>query len=626
MTTTTDLRTAETEDTGERAPGAGPPLGSMLASDPPPEGDGGPASEAGPERTEVLDADPARAEFFRLFLRDLPIEYVYVEHRQVIFQPGALRDICGPIRPVSAPRRPDGRGWAMEVEFLDRDGTLRHHVFAQTKLQGKGGWVTELIDMGFAVHASWTHLTELLRTWSPAPHSWSVDHAGWFTDPSDVTSFVHPNGLVDRPSQVEAPRVVHACPAPAAPMRGNLEGWQHEIAPLVLGSPVPVFAVAAGLAGPLLHGSGIDTMGFNVFGASGIGKSLLLRLALGCGAAPGALKPWSAALTGLHRLSAISQDGLLTLDAFPRDPDTRHLKALQAISDDGSSGRILPGRDPDGGEHWRRVLLSSSELPLSDAFRRRRKDLPSAFATRLIDIPGGVDPHGVFALLHEAADGRALARRLEDGLGRHHGHLLPAFLGGIVNDLARLRAEIDRDLWALTRAIQDRCGVEAPHSPACHGPVAERLALVALAGELAIEMALLPWPAGTCREAAILMALRANVPGAAGAMDGTHPLDILRGLIDEHANRIVDLDAAGPRPEVAEAIGWRDDEHIYLKRESLEVDLDDPDLFWNSLANDRILKPGGEAGSRQYKLPARKVPGRPRCYRLDRRRVENGND
>jgi hypothetical protein len=44
--------------------------------------------------------------------------------------------------------------------------------------------------------------------------------------------------------------------------------------------------------------------------------------------------------------------------------------------------------------------------------------------------------------------------------------------------------------------------------------------------------------------------------------------------------------------------------------------------LFEALSDCGVLKPGGEARSRQYKLPATKVPGRPRVYRFDRKMIE----
>lgn len=459
----------------------------------------------------------------------------------------------------------------------------------------------------------------MLRTWEGVPHGWRVDAAGWFTDPDGMTSFVRADGRAHQPASADVAPVVHASPATDRPaLSGSLDGWQEDVATQALGNPALIFAISAALAGPLLRWSGIDTAGFNVVGPSGIGKSLLLRLALSCGNAPSTLMPWSAAQTGLHRLSAQSQDGLLALDAFPRDPDTRHLKALLAMGDDAASGRILPARDPDGGERWRRLLLSTSELPLSTVLRRKKKGVPAALSTRIVDIREFTTGHGLVAQLHGANDGRQFARRLEASMQRHHGHLLGLFLDRLVNDLAGISAQLDGRIPELTRHLQEHCHAHASGSPACQPAIAERFGLVACAGELAVRFGLLPWPEGTAREAALQMAHLAHNGCPTDGWDDAKALVKIRGFIDRHAGRIIDLEAPpapAPAPDrVPDPVGWQDREHIYLRSEPVREELDDLDTMLAAI--DDILLPGGEARSRQYRMPASKVADRPRVYRL----------
>lgn len=528
--------------------------------------------------------DPDIAHFYAELRRGLPEEYCFNEEQQVIFEPLRFEWICGPIRVASYPRRVDGSGWCVHVEYLDRDGKLGRHTFPQVELNtGKGRHIADLIDKGMAIYAEPFWTTRVLRAWQDVPHGWRVDAAGWFTDPDGVTSFVRGDGRAHQPASGNVPPVVHASPATDRPaLSGTLEGWQEDVATQALGNPALIFAVSAALAGPLLRWSGIDTAGFNVSGPSGIGKSLMLRIALSCGSAPSTLMPWGAAQTGLHRLSAQSQDGLLALDAFPGDPDARHLKALLAMGDDAASGRILPARDPDGGERWRRLLLSTSELPFSTILRRK-KGVPVALTTRIVDIRELATEHGLVAHLHGASDSRQFARRLEASMQRHHGHLLGLFLDMLVNGLAEIRAQLDDRILELARHLQEHCQIHAPGSPACQPAIAERFALVALAGELAVRFGLLPWPFGAAEEAAQTMAARAYPGPDPVMMDVDSSLDLLRNHVARHRDRIVDLPAGRPIETPPHTVGWRDEEHIYLQGEPIEQELDDPDLFWNTL-------------------------------------------
>ena len=120
------------------------------------------------------------------------------------------------------------------------------------------------------------------------------------------------------------------------------------------------------------------------------------------------------------------------------------------------------------------------------------------------------------------------------------------------------------------------------------------------------------------------MARRAHhQPDPSNLIAPGHSLDLVRDYVARHADRIMDLDPARPVEITPGAIGWRDGDHLYLRKQPVEEEFDDIDSVWGDLQNDDVLEPGGEQRSRQYRMPDRKVQGRPRCYRLRRGRIED---
>lgn len=529
------------------------------------------------------------------------------------------KKFCGLIRVASIPRRLDRTGRAREVEFLDTERHLhRVVVLRTTRSTGPGGLLEIFVDRGFDSFCDPLELLAFLQAWEGVPHSWLAEQAGWFIDPGGQASYIRPDGTVHQLAAA-TPVVLSMSHQISAQRAGSLRGWQDEVAARALGNPALIFAISAALTGPLLRLACIPTCGFNFFGNSGIGKSLLLQLALSCGGDPEGLAPWAAAQTGLHRFSVMSQDGLIALDGFPRDPDGGLAKALLAIADDAGSGRIVSPRDPDGVRRWRRVLLSSSELPLTVSLRRKKKEPPAALLTRVVDLPAECGPHGLVADLHGCADGVTFARSLQAALRRHHGHLLPAFLDRLVFDLDAVAAGLTKDLPHMTAEVQGRA--DAVASPVCHPPIAERFALVALAGELAIRWGLLPWPPGTATEAVTPLARLARLDGATGP-GATPALARLSVFLTAHQDRIIDLNATdSPQDTPADAIGWQDDKHLYLHRDTVHDELAELDALLEDLNESGALLPGGEQRSLQYRMPATKVRHRPRVYRVDREKL-----
>jgi putative DNA primase/helicase len=70
----------------------------------------------------------------------------------------------------------------------------------------------------------------------------------------------------------------------------------------------------------------------------------------------------------------------------------------------------------------------------------------------------------------------------------------------------------------------------------------------------------------------------------------------------------------------ASPVGWQDRDHLYLRSEPIRDEVAELDDLLAAL--DDILVPGGEARSRQYRMPATKVADRPRVSRVDRSALE----
>lgn len=110
-------------------------------------------------------------------------------------------------------------------------------------------------------------------------------------------------------------------------------------------------------------------------------------------------------------------------------------------------------------------------------------------------VPGGF---GAFEFLHDETDGSAFAQRLRRGVIANYGTAAPAFLEALANQLLR---NPDFGAQVILPRIQAWCaeyvrrGVDGQVQRA-----ARRLALVAVAGDLATEMGVTGWPKGAASQ------------------------------------------------------------------------------------------------------------------------------
>ncbi|RJL05506.1 DUF927 domain-containing protein [Paracoccus aestuarii] len=594
-----------------------PPVhGQAAAEHPDPRAGADGAAQGGSQN--ALGA--ALRRFYDDLHRTLPEPFLLDEEIPCICDAKGNR-LWAPIRVASHARRADGTGWMLEIEFLDGDLQLQRLSVARADLECKPRLLLPLFaDRGFRIHSFPEDVPVFLRLWDHVPRSWRADHPGWFESPAGASCYLRPDGTRFAPARAAEEVFLAGSPRCSVSRAGSFDGWRAEVAARALGNPALVFAISASLAGPLLCLAGIQTAGFNFYGSEASGKSLLLHVAMSCLDHPHRVNPWAAATTGLQRLSAEAQDGLLALDGFPLQPDGRQAKTLLALGNDAGAGRPHSDRDPDGGQRWRRMILSSSEIPVSHSLQRGKQDAPAPLLRRMMDLPAEVGTYGVIEELHGESDGASFARGMELALHRHHGHLLPAFLDQLVASFDIHTESLRAKLPQFTRRVQDDCLRAAALSPAAETAGAERFALVGYAGELAIGFDLLPWKTGTAQEAALRMASLAHHAAPASGWDQTRARAELRRFIAQKSEQIIDLEAeAAPAGEAA-PVGWQDRDHLYLRGDPMRDELAELDEMLAAI--DDILVPGGEARSRQYRMPAAKVTERPRVYRFDRSALE----
>lgn len=578
---------------------------------------------AEPSSAEVANALRERIiGFFDNVSLGLPDDFHFNPDTRVITRIASGERICGPIRVTALARRTDQSGFCIHVEFMDLFGEVKRAVFPhQDVVTGSGSFKSCLIDRGLRMFEGAEYLAEILRDWKEVVAGWRVDQAGWFEVPGGDKCFVQPDGRVHRAHDGPAPAIVLFGVEPQQPQKGSLTGWRCEVGAKAKGNSTLIFAISAALAGPLLQLADIDTAVFNFVRPSAVGRPLLLSAALGCGSNPAALAPWSVTRTGLYRNSLEAQDGLLAFEAFPLDPESSQLKALLALADDAGYGRFVSSRDPDGGQRFRRVILSTSEEPLMQTFMRLRKRVPAALRARVVDIRLPHD-EATYSELHGSRDTAAFERRLKSGIARHHGHLLPAWLNKLTAERPEIEARLERDLPFLAAKIGELLQASGSGLSAWIPQIARQFALVGIAGEVAVERGLLPWGRGAAREAAQEMArwVCTGSPETAGALPGAQR--VIAHIL-QNRQRIVLMHPSQPAAVGPDVFGWQDEHYLYVDGASLRGFCADREVL-TDLTDRRLLVPGNEARSRQYKITKARFEDRQdrRVYRFDRVKLD----
>ncbi len=270
-------------------------------------------------------------------------------------------------------------------------------------------------------------------------------------------------------------------------VRGSLDGWKAEVAAKCEGNPILTLAIGCALAGPLLSLVGVLGGGVHLVGDSSSGKSLAQLIGSSVWGDPGIFAAsWDMTKGGLEIEASSRNDTMLPLDEIKRADPKRVQEMAYSLANGQGKGTMTRDREARGKLSWRLLALSSGERSLSEHAAISGNAAHAGAELRMVDVNAGTRTHRAFDELH-GLEGADFHRQLTVAVGANHGHIGPAFV-------EKLLASDDRP-----GLLEDFAGIRAQfvEDNAQAGRVADRFAVIALAGEMAIAYGLLPWTPGT---------------------------------------------------------------------------------------------------------------------------------
>jgi len=330
-------------------------------------------------------------------------------------------------------------------------------------------------------------------------------------------------------------------------VRGSLDGWKTEVAAKCEGNPVLTLAIGCALAGPLLSLVGVLGGGVHLVGDSSSGKSLAQLIGSSVWGDPGIFAAsWDMTKGGLEIEASSRNDTMLPLDEIKRADPKRVQEMAYSLANGQGKGTMTRDREARGKLSWRLLALSSGERSLSEHAAISGNAAHAGAELRMVDVNAGTRTHRAFDELH-GLEGADFHRQLTVAVGANHGHIGPAFV-------EKLLASDDRP-----GLLEDFAGIRAQfvEDNAQAGRVADRFAVIALAGEMAIAYGLLPWTPGTAlADCQLLYGEWLSRVGGGNAEDR----QILAGIldfIDKHgSSRFSDVEAQTPDTKVFNRAGY----------------------------------------------------------------------
>lgn len=292
--------------------------------------------------------------------------------------------------------------------------------------------------------------------------------------------------------------------------RGSLEEWRQRVAKPCSGNARLVFFLSAAFAPALLKplsgtfGNGVT---FQIEGQGTTGKTTALRIAASVTAGGGTesgIRNWNATQVGLECIAAEYCDYMLPLDEISSADSSTIIRVVFQMAQ--GQGKIRGARD--GGVRptptWRTIVLSTGNISLTaKANEKFTRAMGEEGGTGVRWIPILADAGAGMGMVEDPHGGTAkeLMDALNDATSRYYGTAYPAWIDVIEKEL---HTDPDKFLGVIRsemRLFVDSLDLgENPDGQVLR--VADRFALVAVAGVMACRYGILPWDEAEVKRAA----------------------------------------------------------------------------------------------------------------------------
>jgi hypothetical protein len=186
--------------------------------------------------------------------------------------------IAAPFEVLGACRDPQGGGWGKVLQWRDDDERQHMRHVADADLHGEpAALCAGLAHLGLRIDRERQRdLVRYLCKVRAKRRGTIVSRTGWH-DIGDRAVFVLPGETIGPRGGERV--ILDAAATGAYEARGTIQEWRDGAAKLAGCHALPVLAISAALAGPLLHLADVEGGGVHFFGQSSKGKTTLLQMA-----------------------------------------------------------------------------------------------------------------------------------------------------------------------------------------------------------------------------------------------------------------------------------------------------------------------------------------------------------
>jgi putative DNA primase/helicase len=447
--------------------------------------------------------------------------------------------IAGNFDVAAMARNGDSNSWGLLLKWKDPDGrdhsfVLPHELLVTDGAEARRVLTSQGLYISPNVAARGKFNAFLLQVKSPN-RALSTESVGW-----NGNAFVLPDECIGG-NTGETLLLLNATNDHSFKQSGTLEEWQ-KMALLAVGNSRLVLAISMAFVGPLLGPCSEEGGGIHFKGSSSIGKTTALHAAgsvWGGGGSNGYVKSWRATANGLESTCLNHSDTFLCLDEMAQITAKDAGEAAYMIANGSGKSRSRTDGSARKTVKFRVMFLSSGEIGLADKVAEdgRGKKMTAGQQIRIVDIPADAGKGlGLFEDLHDFESGKALSKHIVASARTTYGTAGRAYLRAIMPEIDDIRRQATGVMSAFCEQFVP-AGADGQVQR-----VAQRFALIAFAGELAIRKGILPWEDGEAVKAAVVcfeawLAER----GHAGAAEAYGGVEAVRSFLQQHGmSRFVD--------------------------------------------------------------------------------------
>lgn len=404
--------------------------------------------------------------------------------------------IAGPIAVTALTFDYTGGNHGLKIVYINKIG-IGHEIYTSANViaQQNSPLVVDLLDKGFQLlPGDERKLQRYLASSTPSTILRCVSKLGWTKQGgfAFVDCVLTHNGSEEVIYQPEknSPTVatIHE--------NGTLYEWKENIALPLIGNPIPMFTICFALASPLLELVGLDSGGIHLVGETSKGKTTVLQIAtstIGNASDPSAsaentaIRTWNTTANGLEGICAAYNNLPLPLDEAGKCNAHDFGKVVYDICGGQGKSALSSDRSLKKIRVWSTHIISTGEVSSRSKIEEKGQ-AKAGQLIRLIDIE--VPNVGLFINTGSISGGQ-FARKLKKDCGKYYGTAMPAFIQSLLARYPTPEVLTDALMSLQNQYYQVLINKYRPTDEKAR--VALRFAITRVAGELAVNIGVLPY-------------------------------------------------------------------------------------------------------------------------------------